>query len=470
MNTPKREKSRSRSRDNNHRFSKSAKIVKKPLMIISPTNSKAQSNKSSDSNSIGFQLNEDEKEVTINYEKITNFDDFSKKIDKIELPCTLKNLDILDIDNIDESKEKKIAKLKFEDVPEEDIIFLNNDSARKKLYSNPKKRIIFSSTLFKSTKDKNLFENIHHYLTGFSGESKISDFCFNIDLYFQNYVIDHYCEIDRNYTQSFRVHHYHRKFGKINYHFVVRGGGKSICSRAIIHNYMNFDLVSDKDVFIPTIFFDLKVLNKLFNNKESFFDVIKYELMGIFRDLENWKKFTTSLKDKIITHESIFECVMKILELFDSENNNKLLLIIDHYSEIYDKNNSGFKSLKNKYFKEKEKFDMYVIYDITTIKDQNAFLQFLNNNIYLCQLPKEKQMLDIDSKETAFYHIYELKNTKNIKPNITESEFPEDYESYFGDNISYLFKYKSNHYETFIEFVDSEKESIKNYLKKFYGH
>lgn len=137
--------------------------------------------------------------LMINYEKITNFY-FFKNLDKMELPCILKNLDVLDIYKVDEMKEIKFLKMKFENVPEENIIFLNNDSTRKKLYSGPNKRIIFSSNLFKS---------IYHYKTDFSGESKISDFCFNANLYFENFVIDHYCEININYTQSYLVHHYH---------------------------------------------------------------------------------------------------------------------------------------------------------------------------------------------------------------------------------------------------------------------
>ena len=116
---------------------------------------------------------------------------------------------------------------------------------------------------------------------------------------------------------------------------------------------MHFDLVSNKDVFI---FLDLKMLNKLFNNQESLFDVIKYELMGIFKNFEHWKYFIFSLKNKITTHESNFEYIMKILGLLVSNNSNinKLLIVINHYSEIYCKINCGIKSIKEKYFKEKE--------------------------------------------------------------------------------------------------------------------
>ena len=127
---------------------------------------------------------------------------------------------------------------------------------------------------------------------------------------------------------------------------------------------------------------------------------------------------------------------------------------------------------------------MYIIYDIITFNDQNAFLLFLNNNIYLCQLPKEKQMLNLDSKEAALYHVYELENNKNIRHYINEDEFPENYENNLGENINYLFRYKSNYisnkfwlliiietnFEDFIKFVELEKENINNYLKELYGH
>ena len=54
-------------------------------------------------------------------------------------------------------------------------------------------------------------------------------------------------------------------------------------------------------------------------------------------------------------------------------------------------------------------------------------------------------MLNLDSKEAALYHVYELENNKNIRHYINEDEFPENYENNLGENINYLFRYKSNY-------------------------
>ena len=373
-------KKRERSREKEIKLSKSDSKIKPNIKLnLNFSNSKIISNNSSGSDSFGFQKGgSDKKTITINFEKISDFSEFSKKISLIDSPCILEKMDFLEI-NSNQKNAVKIPKNLFSNISPKNIIPLNDESIQRNFFNQSNNnKIIFSSLLFqeaKNTEEKNkqLFNKFHNYLTAFHLESKISDFCFDKELYFENSYNDIYYKIKRYYTESFRAHHYHSKFGKINYHFGIKGCGKSICSRAIIYNYMHFTLISKHDVFIPTIFFDLKILNQYIGNKEKFFDIIKYELMGIFRDFEKWKNFIFFIQDKI-NYISVFECIFQILKYYYNENNNvnKLLIVIDHYSDYYDFNNYNLKNLKDKCFQDKN-FDIYIIYDIKSINDQIFF-------------------------------------------------------------------------------------------------
>ena len=127
------------------------------------------------------------------------------------------------------------------------------------LHFKSSKLIYFSSSLLKATneEDKIIFDKIHNYMTGFSDESNISDFCFDKNLYFPFAAKDKYLGYDRKFSGCFRNHHYHCSFGfgKIIYHFGPKGSGKSICGRATIFNYLHFKVFRGyKKVFFPAIF------------------------------------------------------------------------------------------------------------------------------------------------------------------------------------------------------------------------
>ena len=471
-------KRRERSRDHEYKLlsSHSPNKINKNILPNSSSSSALKENKSSGSNSFGFQTNKDELNITIDFRKVKNFEEFEHKLDEIESPCFLDNTDFLELnDKIDEAKDKsfEISKEKFKNISLKNITLLNYVGKRQQFFNNKRKdkKIIFSSLLFKKNNksDEKLFNRIHNYMSNFSEESYITDFCFNKDLYFKNSFNNTYYEVNRDYTKCFRAHHYYRFFGKIVNHFGVKGCGKSLSGRAIIHNYMHFTLVDGYNVFIPTIFFDFKILTPLLGNKEKFFEVIKYETMGIFRKYKDWEEFITFFKDKI-KYDSIINCIFQIIEVFYSNNaiNSKLLIVIDHYSEFYDNSNNELKKLKNKCLIDKN-FCLYIIYDIKNINDQQIFLDYLKEDIFLAYLPKEKVLLDLDSNEIACYHKYELKNFYDMKKYFMHENYFNNYQKYFSKNASYYFKYNSGLYSNFEEFIKMEKEEIKTFFRNYYN-
>ena len=445
MNHKKRE--RSRDHENKLLSSHSPKKTNKSLFPNLSNSPTLKDNKSSGSNSFGFQKSKAQENVTIDYTKVKNYDEFEQKLDEIESPCFLDDIGFLELnDKLNETEDKsfEISKEKFKNISLKNIITLNSLETKQRFFNNKRKekKIIFSSSLFKKKDklDEQLFNRIHNYMSNFSEESKITDFCFNKDLFFGNSFNNIYYNINRDYTKCFRAHHYYRVYGKIISHFGTKGCGKSLSSRAIIHNYMHFNLVDGYNVFIPTIFFDFKILTQLLGKKEKFFEVIKYEAMGIFRYYKDWEDFVYFFEDKI-KYDSIINCIYQIIELFYSKNqmNSKLLIVIDHYSEFYDNSYNELKELKRKCLVDKN-FCLYIIYDIKNKNDQQIFLDYFKEKIFLNYLPKEEVSLDLDSNEIACYHKYELKNFFKMKQFFMHENYFNNYQKYFSKNVSYYFK------------------------------
>ena len=80
--------------------------------------------------------------------------------------------------------------------------------------------------------------------------------------------------------------------------------------------------------------------------------------------------------------------------------NSELLIVIDHYSEFYDISNNEINKLKNKCLVNKN-FCLYIIYDIKNKNDQQIFLDYFRENIFLAYLPKEKVSFDLGSNDIA---------------------------------------------------------------------
>ena len=293
--------------------SEEKKLLSKGEKSLSTYNIEPKSNSSSGSDSLGFQTNKDENNVTIKYERIKSVFDLEDKLNLIEEPCILENVSFLKIEK-DEKKLYEFPLKIFNDIKKENIRLLNNSKIKREFFdSKLENKIIFSSKIFPAINTENdanleIFNKIHCYKTNFNEESKISDFCFNKGLYFPDCFNDIYYKIDRFFTKNFRAHHMNNgQKSKIDYHFGLSGGGKSICSRAIIHNYMHFEKVSGREAFFPTIFFDLKVINSLMNDKYSLLNILKCETMGLFGEYKDWKTYQEKIKEYVNEKNCPFE-------------------------------------------------------------------------------------------------------------------------------------------------------------------
>ena len=458
---------RKRPRDNKDEIYKSEEKESTPY-----------SNSSSGSDSYGFQTNKNQEVVNIKYERVKNFAEFKNKLNSIEEPCTLDNLDFLDFLDIEKDNEdsKKIPIKSFDLIKKENIIHLDNLKSVRDFFDNQtkKNKIIFSSKIFQVINDQinidlNIFQKIHDYMTGFCGGSKISDFCYLKELYFPNSHSDIYYEINRDFTKNFRSHHtINGMFWKIDYHFGISGGGKSISSRAIIHNYMHFNLVSGYNVFYPTIFFDIKIINNSITEREKLFKIIKYETMGLFDKYDKWEQYLKKVKEIIEKNYSTFDIIMKILEDISSKIEiNKVAVVLDHFSEEYDPKFGNLNKIREFCLKN-SKFYFYVIFDIKNINDQIFFFDWFKNNI---NFPEEERNHDLDNNEASIYHKYDFKNLNDMKKYL--KDIPDEYSDYFDQNISYYFKYMNYKKEyplrDFDNFIEDEKEIIKENLNNYIG-
>lgn len=454
-----------------------------------PDNSEDK-NSSSGSNSFGFQIEQNEKDVVIEFKSIKERNELDKQILSISSPCAIKNKEILNkIQNESKTEQNtiKLSKSFFNELKDDDIQIINKNKMIGEVINKIGKTIFFSSSILKTDNDtdKKIFDKMHYYLTGFSGKSKISDFCFDKNLYFPFSFDDNYLGYDRSLSHGFRIHHFHKTitrfgFGKIIYFFGPTGSGKSICGRATVYNYLHFKKINGKNVFIPAFFFDIKLWYQNSANKKFLLQIIKYELMNICEDFKEWKNFYSEFI-KIIDDAwplPIFTIIEEIIKFFLRKKNDDILLVIDHYSSLYDKNNE-FYNLKKICFEQK-KLDIFVIFEINMIADQIIFLQYLNDSFTvfhssnLDTFDTFDNILDLSEKELGIINNYEfrgfsscLKYNKNIK----FEDVPENYKNYFGDNISFYYKYlslkKNNNELDFTKFVNKEKDDIKLQIINF---
>ena len=455
---------RSREEEENNTFKKESKNFL--------SNSNHNSNYSSNSNSYGIQTEEKNDKISLKFYNMS-CPEIIEKIEKINSPCVIKSQEILkEITKFHEKRNElyEIPNSFLENINKNDVIYLDKMNLK---IPNIKNSIIINSQIFEkmSQNDEILFNKFHNYLTGFCAESKISDFCFNKDIYFPYSYNDIYYKINRKYTQGFRAHHYHYIHGLITYQFGIKGNGRSLCGRAIISNYLHFKILKKKDVFFPTIFLDIKIFIKNIFNKEYLFNLIKYESLNLFREKSVWLNFVKEFK-KIFNNSNEYtfnSIIIKILSLCKQYNQNeKILLVIDNYSTEYDED-EDIQYIK-RLCQEDGGFDMYIIYNIETPVDQAYFVKNFTEQIFIISEYKPDELenyFHYENKEASCYFKYELRNINELKQYI--DDVPDNYQNYFGDNISYYFKFKSLvEVLSFEEFVKQEKENILQEIKNFY--
>ena len=461
---------------------------------------KFDENGSSSSNSYIFQIDEKKDKVIFENKHISDMESFKNSISKISSPCSykIKNPELLNELSKGENVHFELSKSFFNSLKIDDIEFVNLNK-EKKDKDRTNKIMYFASSLLltKNENDKSLFDKLHNYLTGFSGASLISDFCYNKNLYYPYSINDYYIGYDRNYSKIFRTHHYYSLFGygKIIHNFGPKGVGKSLCCRATVFNYLHFRIIKGKEVFFPSIFFDIKILIKNWNNKELILKIIKYEFINLFKDFITWEKSYSEFEKELENYppSSVFSLIIKFIDFYFSIVIYPLLIIIDHYSYIYDKANE-LKLIKNICINEK-KFVLYILYEVNTREDQKIFVEYLKKSQsvmheILCEGENLSNQVDLSLSEVACFFGYELRGFPSIYQTIKQEEdkrikegislnlieaikifmkkIPINYLKYFGNNISYYFKYLSSGIKDLEEFVKNVKIEIKKEILSFF--
>ena len=475
---------------------------------LKSSENKYESNSSSDSGYYGFQSELNENDITIEFKFIGGRSEFIKNISKINSPCfcNIKKIKINDANDnisIQQNKKKKIKILNssFDELKEDDINFVDLELIRNKLLKDKNEKLIFfSSSVLKACDhiDKSQFIKAHDYLTKFSNKSLISDFCYDKNLYFPFAGNNYYIGYDRLYSHIFRIHHFHdEELGKIIYNFGPKGTGKSLCGRATIFNYFTTELVRNQEVFFPAIFFDIKIWINNWNNKTLLLKILKYEFMNLFKAFQEWKIIYSEFVNEFnkSQYSSVFELILYFINFYFSKQNFKLLIIIDHYSSLYDKNNE----IQNieKMCSLNKNLDIFFNYEINTIEDQKVFINYLGimysvmNSI--SREEDESNQINLTKEKVACFHGYELRGLSSIKKTIENQKekeleknsevsellliieknmqnIPKDYEQYFGENSSFYFKYlsiKETNNLDFKNFVEKEKFNIKDNIINF---
>ena len=304
------------------------------------------------------------------------------------------------------------------------IDFFDINQAKKEK-DNRTQIIFFSSSLLniQYEKDNQLFDKFHSYFTKYSGQSLISDFCFDKGLLFPFSINDYYIGYDREFSHIFRYHHFYTCFsyGKIIHNFGPKGVGKSICCRATVFNYLylRFKELKGIEMFFPAIFFDIKLWINNWNNKNLLLRIIKYEFMNLFDNVVLWKNAYSEFVNQLGKYppSSVFSLIIKFVEFYFSISKLPVLIVIDHYSSIYDKYNE-IKELKNLCITQK-KLILYIFYEINNIEDQKLFIEYLKKPESVmheipCKGENLNNQVDLSLTEAACFFGYELRGHQAI--------------------------------------------------------
>ena len=467
---------RERSRDKERSKTKKDEIVENKTSSSesnkdSNKDSIKDSNDSSKSNSFLFQTEEKKDSISVKKVSISGTINFANNLSNIHSPCILKNEEFINRlpKDMKDEETRTIPNSFFKILKQEDIIYVDENFNKIQKIKNS---IIFNSNLFDkiNENDKIIFDKFHNYLTAFYKSSKISDFCFDKDIYFPFSYNDNYYEIEkRDYTHGFRVHHYDFHFGNITHHFGIKGIGKSLCGRAIIYNYLHFKILKKSgDVFFPAIFFNYKLLKERLYDKPFLLYILKYETINLFRNQKDWINFYEQL-NKSLNNNSVVSIIHQIASLYISKfSNQKFLIIIDQYSFTYDED-KDIEKIKS-VCKEVNIFDLFIIYSIEAIEDQIFFIRKFIKNTFIESEPLDilsTNYITFQNHEVSCYYKYEYRNYKLLQKYFP-GDIPVKYNDYFGDNISYFFQFKCQNQISFSDFVEQIKDKMAENIHGFY--
>ena len=188
-----------------------------------------------------------------------------------------------------------------------------------------------------------------------------------------------------------------------------------------------------------------------------------------------------------------FFIYIKFVEYYFIISKLSVLIVIDHYSSIYDKYNE-IKELKDLCITQK-KFIIYIFYEVNNIEDKKLFIEYWKKPESViheipCKGENKNNQVDLSLIEVACFFGYELRNHQDIIDKIEKTKIkeikklgcvpentneiikfmkniPKNYVKYFGNNISYYFKYLTMSNIKFGDFIKSEKIEIRKNIITF---
>lgn len=402
--------------------------------------------------------------------KIKSRKALSDTLKKLKNPFIILDKELISNFN-SKSKELKEGELfeqtiDFTKIDKEKIVYLDDETKISNFYSDKKKsenNIIFSN--FDNSNEnteidieKETFCKLLKFSNYIETECKISDFCAEYNILFENNSIETFYKTIRTpRSYPFRNHLYtqNRIIMKL---FGPRKTSKSIYLRCVLANY-HFKYSK----FRPTLIFDISFITK--NIKFSsikFKQVFYYELFSLFRDIYDVDEFFKMIDFKIVEAMEFINHIINLYFEYIKTNNlecERPLFCIDNYSFYYDKEKS-LEKIENA-TKLSKKYNLYIIYSIITKEDQAEYVKNIDD-IYEPGFP---------STDFPCFYLSSFRNISEFGISLQNEniEIPNKYKDFFGENAFFLFKYIKEGIN-FDDYVKNEEIEIRKELEIFYGN
>ena len=217
--------------------------------------------------------------------------------------------------------------------------------------------------------------------------------------------------------------------------------------------------------------------------------------MNLYDNVLLWKNAYSEFVRQLEKYppSSVFTLIIKFVEFYFTLSKLPVLIVIDHYSSIYDKYNE-IKELKDLCITQK-KFIIYIFYEVNNIEDQKLFIEYMKKPESVmheipCKGENINNQVDLSLTEVACFFGYELRGHQAIIDKIEKTKIkeekkfghtseitneiikfmkniPKNYVKYFGNNISYYFKYLTLNNIKFEDFIKNEKIEIRKNIISF---
>ena len=365
-------------------------------------------------------LNNFIKEVNLFYDKI-NKDNYKNKQNNIykEYIKTYKNLNVIDIPNKKEENNLKSLFIKFNNLNEEILNFLENNNIHKKETANLKNTIKFLQQELKKEKIKNFSKNRNNFPIN------------------NNYTIDsnlslnsNFNTLEKNSNSNKRSFNYFdglnksnslKRYNRINQRNINMNKAKSFHNRSynrIKHNENNEKYLNKKIRELNVIISDLKTTNE---NLEKSNQKLKKDIknLNIIISKMNKNKEENNLENEVLSKSSLIKIINPKKkhrhEYSDQKwNGNKdMLFLNDNINNI---NNGNIISVfsKNINLIGSSAIDEEHYAILKKIRDENKKYKIKNNNFNITKLrPPESILINSNKENNTTTNNSTSKKTKN---------------------------------------------------------